>query len=304
MCYDVIHGLCLSIRIKGDYMHNKCLIELKKYGIIPSYCAPIRSKDGVHLYRIECKNQPMVIKIFDTPEQASEIKHYETLKSMHIQTLDLIDATDCSFLMPDLDAHPQYRLATADDLYDKKIIRALGAWYHALHHKSTTICKDTYYSENHLLTKEALHKVIEKTNSQDASVWKDILENLDAIQQLIKMQTQTLTYNDFFWTNLVVHRNGHEAFMFDYNLLGAGFAYSDVRNVLVTLPEETKNIFLTQYGTLSNTEKRIDALTADLVNLVISSNKPVWPSWADESITALYDGSLQSAFERLKPFLR
>lgn len=285
-------------------MHNKCLMELKKYGIIPSYCAPIRSKDGVHLYRIKCKDQPMVIKIFDSPELATEIKHYETLKEMHIQTLDLIDATDCSFLMPDLDAHPKYRLATATDLYDKKIIRSLGDWYHSLHHKSTSLCKENYYSENKLLTKEALLGVIKKTNSQDAPIWKDILENIDAIQNLIQRQTQTLTYNDFFWTNLVVHRSGDEAFMFDYNLLGTGFAYSDVRNVLVTLPEESKDAFLGQYGNVSNTEKRIDALTADLVNLVISSNKPSWPSWADESITALYDGTLQSAFERLKPFLR
>ena len=39
--------------------------------------------------------------------------------------------------------------------------------------------------------------------------------------------TWTLTYNDFYYTNLAVLKDGTSAIMFDYNLLGKGYAYAD-----------------------------------------------------------------------------
>lgn len=285
-------------------MHHQCLKELQKYGLIPNYCALIRSKDGVHLYRIRCKDKPMVIKIFDTPEIATEIQHYETLFNLDIQTPLLIDATDRSFIMEDFDAHPRYRLANAKDLYEKSVVSALAHWYKSLHQNSMSLDTTQHYNENKLITEEALNLVLRKTKTADAPAWEAIFEALPALQKCIENQSQVLTYNDFFWTNLVVSHDLSEAFMFDYNLLGAGFVYSDIRNVTCTLPEETKSTFLKTYGTLSTTEKRIDAVTADLVNLIISSKKQIWPSWADESVNALYDGSIINALQALKPFYK
>lgn len=285
-------------------MHYQCLKELQKYGMIPNYCALIRSKDGVHLYKIKCKDKPMVIKIFDTPEMATEIQHYETLFNLNIQTPLLIDATDRSFIMEDFDVHPKYRLANAKDLYTKSVVESLAGWYKSLHQNSQSLDTTHYYNENKLITPTALELVIEKTQSADAPAWNAIFEALPSLQKCIQNQTQVLTYNDFFWTNLVVSHDLSEAFMFDYNLLGAGFAYSDIRNVSCTLPEETKPHFLKAYGTLSPTEKRLDAVTSDLVNLIISSKKQTWPSWADESVNALYDGSIIKALQILKPFCK
>jgi hypothetical protein len=59
---------------------------------------------------------------------------------------------------------------------------------------------------------------------------------------------ETLTYNDFYWTNLAVSSDRKEALMFDYNLLGVGFRYNDIRNVCSSLSEEAQKVFVDVYG--------------------------------------------------------
>lgn len=95
------------------------------------------------------------------------------------------------------------------------------------------------------------------------------------------------SYNDFWWTNLAVSKDGNEALMFDYNLMGRGYAYSDVRNVTVSLSPEAARAFLAQYGPIDPLEQAGDNVVSLIITLILDSRRPQFPAWAAESRNAL-----------------
>ena len=48
-----------------------------------------------------------------------------------------------------------------------------------------------------------------------------------ALMRSVRCSTwlRTLTYNDFYYTNMMVAKDKSSALMFDYNLLGKGYVY-------------------------------------------------------------------------------
>lgn len=89
-----------------------------------------------------------------------------------------------------------------------------------------------------------------------------------------------MTYNDFYWTNLAVSKDGKEAMMFDYNLLGRGYAYGDVRNVTVSLSPKAAEAFRRAYGPINPTEA---AVVSVIVTLILASRREIFPAWAEPS---------------------
>ena len=103
------------------------------------------------------------------------------------------------------------------------------------------------YDESDLITLDNIKLVAEKTGTIDHPLWQIILENDSLIHKRMDALPRTLTYNDFYWTNLIVSKDGKSALMYDYNLLGKGFAYSDIRNVISSLSSQAKEAFLEEY---------------------------------------------------------
>jgi len=110
---------------------------------------------------------------------------------------------------------------------------------------------------------------------------------------------ETLNYNDFYWTNLAVNNNKKEAIMFDYNLLGIGFRYNDIRNVCSSLSEEAGKVFIEEYGVINENEKIIDDGISPLVTLIFAYIRSKFPNWAKESLATIYNGELEKAIEKI-----
>ena len=87
--------------------------------------------------------------------------------------------------------------------------------------------------------------------------------------------------------------------MFDYNLLGIGFRYSDIRNVCSSLSEEAGRVFIEEYGEINETEKVIDYALSILITLIFAYKKPKFPGWAQESLNAVFRGELEKAFKKI-----
>ncbi len=140
------------------------------------------------------------------------------------------------------------------------------------------------YDEADFFTLENIAFIKEQTETQDAPAWMLLEEHYDAIHNLLRKARRTLTYNDFYYTNMVVAKDKSSALMFDYNLLGKGYAYADVRNVLSSLSEEAGKAFLDEYGVFEPVEKALD----DVVNVVVTlyqaclCDKVPW--WAQASL--------------------
>lgn len=105
--------------------------------------------------------------------------------------------------------------------------------------------------------------------------------------------------NDFYWTNLTVSNDKKEAIMFDYNLLGIGFRYNDIRNVCSSLSEEAGKIFVEEYGDINENEKTIDEGISILIDLIFAYKRPEFPDWAQESLNAVHNGELEKAFKKI-----
>ena len=83
------------------------------------------------------------------------------------------------------------------------------------------------------------------------------------------------------------------------NLLGKGYAYTDVRNVLSSLSEEAGKAFIDEYGKFDPSEKALDDVVSVVVTLYLACLRDEFPWWAQ----ALLD-EIDTTFIEKITFLR
>lgn len=272
------------------------ILQLTELGVRNPVCSLIRSKEGISLYRVESEGRKLILKVFGKKEDAREIDNYLILSKLEIPTLPLLGYTKNAILLPDVEAGGEYRLGKESDLSDPQAARAIAGWYKMLHEKGSAYLSDRealMYDESDLLTEDNMGVIAEKTNTADNVIWQVIAENYSYIRSRIDALPRTLVYNDFYWTNLIVSKNGESAFMFDYNLLGKGTAYGDIRNVTVSLSREAAEAFIQEYGDdIAEEQKKADAFIAPLVTLVSACSHETFPSWAKTYLEELKNGDV------------
>lgn len=155
------------------------------------------------------------------------------------------------------------------------------------------------YDETDCITPENVTTIAGKTNTLNNPVWMFIESNIDEIKRRIAQVQRTLTYNDFYYTNLIVAKDKSTAFMFDCNFLGKGYVYADIRNVTCSLGENAKNAFLEKYGAFDESEKRIDLVADTLTTLSFACNRKTMPDWGLEYAKQTKNGALLAAAVRM-----
>ena len=263
----------------------------------------LQEKDGVVVARIHCKNESFVMKLFQKQEFCREILNYKILSSLNIPTLNIISATDRALLMEDVGISSTYRLGIDKDLDDPEIAMLIAKWYKLLHHRGYQYIEQNscvpLYDENDFLTIENIEKIKFETNTPELPVWKLIESNFDFIEKLLHKAKRTLTYNDFYYTNLIVAQNRTSAMMFDYNLLGKGYAYADIRNVCASLSKTAKKAFLEEYGEFDTSEAVIDDAASVLITLYFAYQKTPFPSWANYALKEIHTGFIDKVHRLL-----
>lgn len=260
--------------------------ELKKLNVSNSNITIIQSKDGVIVARVQVNATSYIIKYFQKDEHKREIKNYKILKSLSIPTINLLRSTDSSILMEDISQSDIFRLAAKEDLDDVVVASQIAEWYKLLHTSSKNFDTEIY-DETDLITKENIEFIKKKTGTQNLPIWKIIDDNFDIIILKIKALPRVLTYNEFYYTNLIIAKDKSSAFMFDYNLLGKGYVYSDIRNVCSSLGENAKKAFIETYGEFDKSEIIVDDVTSVLVTLYYACQRKTFPSWANYALNEL-----------------
>ena len=281
----------------GSMEHPTCyILQLAEMGVRTPVCSLIRTKDGISLYRVESEGKKLILKVFERGEDAREIDNYLMLSKLKIQTLPLLGYTKNAILLPDVESSDEYRLGKESDLSDTKVAGAIARWYTKLHKMGYEYLTDSeipMYDESDMLTADNMGMIAEKTGTVENMLWQTIAQNYNMIRSLIDALPRTLTYNDFYWTNLIVSKNSEIAFMFDYNLLGKGIAYGDVRNVTSSLSREAAEAFVQEYsGDIDEEQKKADAFIAPVVSLVVACGYEIFPSWAESSLEELKNGDI------------
>ena len=262
----------------------------------------IRSKAGVSVYRLEASGKRLILKLFADPEDRREITNYRLLGELGIPTLPVLGYTEEAILLLDVNASEKYRLGMEEDLQDVQVAEAIAKWYRRLHdtgRQYLTRNSVSLYDETDVITVENMVRAAEMTDTIDNPLWNVVKDNFDDMKKKIAKLPRTLTYNDFYWDNLIVSKDKTEAFMFDYNLMGVGMAYGDVRNVISAMGKEAAKAFCDAYGVDGlDEEKLADDFLAHMVTLCAGSQREVFPAWAGESLEKLKSGKLLKDYEQ------
>lgn len=274
-------------------------LELDRMNIEADGLAMIRSKDGVTVWRVSSLERSCILKCFAKVEYRREILNYQMLQDLDIPTLKVFGATDRSFLMEDVE-QSIWRLGTEEDLRDPKIAVLLSRWYRLLHERGQTyIGLSSLYDESELISRENLSRIQKRTNTADYPVWDLIESRFQDIQSSIRSLPKTVVFNDFYYTNLLVAKDRSAAIMFDYNLMGKGYVYSDLRNVCSSMSKEAGDAFLSAYGDFDKSEIILDRVASVLSALHIACQRERLPAWANEEIAKIENGELDKAVEEL-----
>lgn len=254
----------------------------------------IRKQNGVIVARVSDCDESCILKLFERPEFRREIDTYRLLASLGIPTIRVLAYTDCSLLLEDLSTSPRWRLAEADDMADCEIAERLAEWYACLHSRGRAYVRahtDGLYDETDTLTRENLALARDKTDTQALPIWATLERQLDDLRARLDRAERTLTYNDFFYTNMTVARDRSAARMFDYNLLGKGLASSDLSNVTASLSREAGEAFLRAYDQpIDPAEQALNDVVSVLVGLIFACQRERFPDWGAACLAELEHG--------------
>ncbi|MBQ4088867.1 MAG: phosphotransferase [Clostridia bacterium] len=255
----------------------------------------IREKDGVTVARLYDNDSTAILKWFAPGISTREVTNYSILASLGVPTLRVIASCTDAIIIEDMAAAScPFRLAEEKDMSDEDIARNLAKWYRKLHTSGFSYVQqhgEDMYSEASLFTPENIAKIKRDTGLRDLPLWRLIDENYGIIAAHIAAAPMTLTYNDFYYTNMAVARDGTAAMMFDYNLLGKGHVYSDMRNVEYSLSPAAAAAFRAAYGEYDfSHEAAIDAVISPIITLHFAYARAEFPDWALPELKNLQNG--------------
>ncbi len=267
----------------------------------------IRERQGKRLLRITLEGSSYILKEFADPEPAREVLAYSLLKDLGVPTLRVIARTDDALLLEDLDVSKYLKLAHEGDIEKAEGGVALAQWYRNLHNAGSTVRlgddprSSFLWREIDALTRASILEVATRVSESDSSKWFTLADNIESVRYAVMASEETLTYNDFHWTNLALSRDGKpiRAVVFDYHLLGLGMRYSDYRNVTGSLGPDAADAFRSSYGETDPREEVLDDLVAPLCALVEAFRRPGFPSWAKASLELVETGEIHDRFDRV-----
>lgn len=261
--------------------------QLRQMGLNCDRFDVLQDKDGILVARVFCGKGSYILKSFQNPVHRREIENYRLLQSLRIPTIRVIDATDSALLLEDLNYSPIYRLGCKEDMNNLPIAEKLAVWYRQLHQIGYDYAvkhADCLYDETDYFTSENIARIAQQTATENLPAWELLQQNFGQFARMLGNARKTLTYNDFYYTNMVVARDGSAAFMFDYNLLGKGMVVSDLRNVTYSLSPAAKDAFLAAYGSFDPLEEMLDDVVSPVVTLWLACQRQSFPNWAVDAL--------------------
>ena len=272
----------------------------------------IRAKDGVHVYKCLYDGTPAVVKYFEKEDDKREILNYRILMRHGIPTIKPLALGKAALVLEDISVSEYWRLGVKEDMSDADVTKCLARWYFTFHENGASVPElDGLYYEFDSITEDNLNLLIQKL-PEAKETFQFVLNHLDKLQELIYQPTFTLTYNDFYWTNFVVRKDKQAAMMFDYNLLGKGYRYSDFFNAGWSMSEEARSAFIYEYNRLffekhgylrteeEQKEKDINEVAAALFALIVAfGDRESFPDWAEKDRNEAVNGGLLLKVKKL-----
>lgn len=258
---------------------------------------------GNSLYRVRYQGASYVLKLL-APENSREVSCYELLSKYSVPTLQVHSKGPRAILLNDLAVNDEWMLASEEDLSSSDTGMAIAGWYRALHSAGRQLVEsgeawpEYLDREINLLSPERLENTGRKLGLTSTPTWRLVQSRSGEIATAMEKLNQTLTYNDFHWTNLALTRSAQpqEAIVFDYHLLGVGIRYADYRNVIGSLRDGAAEAFAECFGALDQKEEILDKATSPVAALVVAAGRERFPKWAEPCLEVAKSGGLERCF--------
>lgn len=286
--------------------------ELEAAGLDPggiTCLERIHRKHGSVLFRVVHQGRSLVLKWYPEPG-ATEVRAYELLARQGVPLLPLHGKGERLLLLEDLNASPEWRLATAADIEHARTGAAVAEWYRALHAAGRRVLSEPggvpafLTRESDALNGPGILAMGERLGLAGNPVWRLAATHVEALKAAQRALSETLSYNDFHWTNLALSRGlPPRAIVFDYHLLGIGNAWCDIRNVLGSLGPEAAAAFQEAYGPVDPREAILDAPLSTLYSLHVALQLPRFPGWAEGCLRSAHEGGLKVDLHRAMEML-
>jgi hypothetical protein len=284
-------------------------IQWKALGLDPSRIEQverIQNRDGRFLVRLLFAGEAVILKWSEDSASATEVKNYRLLQRHGVPTLAVRAMTENAIVLPDLTRDLEWRLARESDMALAGTGVALARWYWRFHEARRRALAQGDNACDHLareadcLTKDAVALTGHRLGLDSIPAWRRACAHVERLRRAVESLPRTFSYNDFFWGNVAVSREGSElrAIVFDYHLMGVGPKESDCRNVRGSLGSKAAHAFQEAYGPLDERAVALDAPTAVLCALNVAAEKPRLPPWAQGLVKSVASGAFEGQLDR------
>lgn len=262
----------------------------------------IREKAGIYVYRCIYEGKQAVAKFYEREGDRREIGYYRLLQELDVPTIPIYAMGNECLIMEDMACSKEWRMGEDEDMDDPEVLRALAGWYFRLHEAGEKAGSlEKMYSENELLEQDICFLQDRLPDAQ--TLCRYVRTRANELRAYIRQRENTLTYNDFYYTNLLVSHDKRRAMMFDYNLMGRGYRYSDFRNVDSSVSMEAFQAFQDEYARLykqkhgkiffhAAEEVRLGEWLAPLCGLIGALKRERFPGWAESMRDEAINGVL------------
>ena len=265
----------------------------------------MQERHGNRLFRIQKGRFSYILKLFGDAASAREVQCFALLRRLGVPTIPVCGETENALLLEDLSKSDYLRLASEEDVERAEVGEAVADWFSSLHHAGSKSLAEGLpfpsflHREIDEVTPETILELGRRVQSSNWNRWVHLASSIEAIKDEARSCDETLTYNDFHWTNLALTRNAApiRAVVFDYHLLGIGLRYSDWRNVTGSLRSRARGAFITAFGAVDEKERVLDSLLAPLYALVVAFRRTNFPSWGRESLELAETGQIHARTE-------
>lgn len=264
--------------------------ELEYYGLSADGAETLACKEGIITARVRKGAGTAILKCFEKQELRRELTNYEILQSLGVPTLAVLGRSGRSILLEDIGHSGGLRLGRESDLSDPEVIKAIAKWYRTLHAKGREYVKlhgAGMFDEWDAFSRGNIEAIRERFG-----LWKNrglsaVSDNYAMLCKRLEDAPRTLTYNDFYYTNLAVGNDRSAALMFDYDMLGKGCCASDISNATYWFSEENRRLFLSVYGEIDEGLMLLDRIVSPVVSLAMALSRKETPVWAEEALDKL-----------------
>lgn len=273
---------------------SKVRKELEKLNFqINGELMPYKVCGDIWFLKIYEENKSYVVK-YDDSNQCKFDKEKELLEKYGIKTIQYVVCGSNIILYEDIEQSEKYRFANKDDLNNDKVIFKLAKWYKLLHdikNNSNNIC-DYFTLFN-------LKQTMKKLNVVNNEAFMYICNNYDNIKLKIDRLQKCFVYGGFSLENVVVSKDFDELFMINFDNKKYGYRYFDIKEILLQLNQEKKNVFIKNYGKINEDEIAVDNFLSTYLKLYFAAEESVFPSCARKEIDSLYDGKFLKCVKSL-----